>query len=75
MNSRVQIDPLICHGKPVIKNTRVLISNILSDLASGASDKEIIENYPSLTNEDIKAALDFGSELANFECFTYESQK
>jgi len=75
MNSRVQIDPLICHGKPVIKNTRVLISNILSDLASGASDKEIIENYPSLTNEDIKAALDFGSELANFECFTYETQK
>jgi uncharacterized protein (DUF433 family) len=66
MNNRVQTDPLICYGKPVIKNTRVLISNILSDFASGTSDKAIIENYPSITNEDIKAAMDFGSELANF---------
>jgi uncharacterized protein (DUF433 family) len=72
MNARISINPLICHGKPVIRNTRVLVSNILSDLAIGEPYSEIIENYPNITEEDIKAALQFGSELANFESFTYE---
>ena len=67
------IDPNVCHGKPVIKNTRVLVRNILSDLATGVSHSEIIKNYPSITEEDIKAALEFGSELANFEITSYES--
>jgi uncharacterized protein (DUF433 family) len=73
MNSRISIDPNVCHGKPVIKNTRVLVRNILSDLAAGVSHSEIIENYPSITEEDIRAALEFGSELANFEITSYES--
>lgn len=67
MNSRITIDPSICHGKPVIKNTRVLVSNILSDLAAGKSQTEIISNYPQISEEDIRAALQFGSELAKFE--------
>lgn len=72
MNSRITIDPTICHGKPVIKNTRVLVSNILSDLATGLSFDDIIINYPNITQEDIKAALEFGSELARFETTAYE---
>lgn len=72
MNSRITIDPAICHGKPVIKNTRVLVSNILSDLATGLTFDEIISNYPNITKEDIKAALEFGSELARFESTAYE---
>jgi len=63
----ISIDPSVCHGKPVIKNTRVLVCNILSDLATGQSYEEIIENYPSITKNDIKAALEFGSQLAQFE--------
>lgn len=70
---RISIDPTICHGKPVVKKTRVLISNILSDLAAGSSYEEIISNYPNITEEDIKAALEFSSELANFESMTYEA--
>jgi uncharacterized protein (DUF433 family) len=73
MNCRIAIDPLVCHGKPVIKNTRVLVSNILSDLAAGLSQEDIIANYPSISEEDIRSALQFGSELANFECFTYKA--
>jgi uncharacterized protein (DUF433 family) len=65
MNPRITINPLVCHGKPVIKNTRVLVSNILSDLANGEPHSEIIANYPSITEDDIKAALQFGSELTN----------
>ena len=75
MNERISINPLVCHGKPVIRNTRVLISNILSDLAAGESYSEIIANYPSISEEDIKAALQFGSELAKFDTFSYEGVK
>ncbi len=53
MDSRITIDPNICHGKPVIKNTRVLVSNILADLSIGQSHDEIIENYPNIDAEDI----------------------
>ena len=73
MNPRISIDSNICHGKPVIKSTRVLVSNILSDLAAGATSAEIIENYPNITEADIKAALEFGSELAHFESMPYET--
>ena len=67
MNNRVTIDPKICHGSPVIQNTRVLVSNILADLADDLSYAEIIKNYPAINEDDIKAALSFSSELAQFE--------
>jgi uncharacterized protein (DUF433 family) len=72
MNQRINIDPAICHGKPVIKDTRVLVSNILADLADGLSYGQIISNYPNITEEDIKAALDFSSELTQFETITFD---
>ena len=61
MKNRINIDPAICSGKPVIRNTRVLVTNILADLASGREHSEIIENYPNITREDIFACLEFGS--------------
>lgn len=67
------MNPEICNGKPVIKNTRVLVCNILADLADGCSFDEIIENYPNISKEDIKAALDFGSDLAQFESIPIEN--
>jgi uncharacterized protein (DUF433 family) len=73
MNARINIDPEICHGKPVIRNTRVLVSNILSDLAAGQTYEDIMENYPNVTPQDIQAALEFGSELASFESVTLEA--
>lgn len=74
MNSRIEINPNICHGNPVIKNTRVLVSNILADLAAGNTYQEIIQNYPNITEDDIKAVLDFSSELTQFETIPYETQ-
>jgi uncharacterized protein (DUF433 family) len=67
MNARIEINPNICHGNPVIKNTRVFISNILADLVYRSTYSEIIENYPNIIEEDIKAVLDFSSELPQFE--------
>ena len=55
MNERISINPSICHGKPVIKNTRILISNILSDLASGESFSNILQNYPTLIRRGHKS--------------------
>ena len=72
MISRISIDPTVCHGKPVIQKTRVLVSNILSSLAAGESTENIVENFPSITKEDVAAALEFGSQLASFESFPYE---
>ena len=72
MNNRITIDPNICHGHPVIKNTRVLISNILADLADGLSYDEIINNYPNISKDDIAAALSFSSEMLQFETLSVE---
>ncbi|MDY0083679.1 MAG: DUF433 domain-containing protein [Ignavibacteriaceae bacterium] len=72
MLKRIKIDPEVCHGKPVIKGTRILVSNILSDLATGHSIEEIIEDYPSLTREDVLAAISFAGYLSNFETSLYD---
>jgi len=61
---RFSIDPNICHGKPCIKGTRIWISLIVDNLASGSTDNEILEAYPSLSEEDIKAALAYAAEMA-----------
>ncbi len=73
MNQRIAIRPDICHGKPVIKGTRVLVSNILGALGSGDSIERILEDYPNISREDILAAIEFGAELARFEETPYEA--
>lgn len=60
---RVTIDPEICSGKPTITGTRIMISIILEFIEEGYQFKEIIENYPSLTIEDIKAAVRYARML------------
>ncbi|NLT51894.1 MAG: DUF433 domain-containing protein [Ignavibacteria bacterium] len=71
MIERIEINPDICHGKPVIKNTRVLVSNILAELADGLKIEEIKENYPQINEDDLIAALRFGSLLAQFETINF----
>lgn len=73
MNQRINIDPEICSGKPVIKGTRVLVCNILADLADGMTFEEIIQNYPNIQKEDIVATLQFSSELSQFDTFSLAS--
>ena len=57
MNKRIEIDPTVCHGKPVIRGTRVLVSTILGSLGAGDSIDLILEDYPNITREDVDAAL------------------
>jgi uncharacterized protein (DUF433 family) len=61
---RIVVDPLVCHGKACIKGTRIMVSVILDNLADGLSEEEIMKSYPSLTSDDIKAAIAYAAELS-----------
>ena len=61
---RISIDPNVCFGKPCIKGTRIWVSLILDFLASGKSEADILEAYPDLQPEDIRAAIAYAAELA-----------
>ena len=63
MNDRIVIDPKVCHGKPVVRGTRMPVSLIVGSLAGGMSFEEVRREY-SLTLEDIRAALKFAGSLA-----------
>ena len=67
MNERISIDPNICHGKPCIKGTRIMVSNILNQMANGADVQEVLEAYPKLTAEDIYAALSYAESVIKDE--------
>ena len=56
---RIDINPAICGGKPVIRGTRIIIRNILGMVAGGYSTEKILESYPELKREDIAAALEY----------------
>lgn len=61
---RISINPKICFGKPCIKGTRIWVSLILDFLASGTTIEEILEEYPQLTEDDIRAAIAYGAEMS-----------
>ena len=60
---RITINPLVCNGKPTIRDSRVTVQTILEFLAEGDTEEEILQNYPFLEKEDILAALQYASEL------------
>ncbi len=60
---RISVDPQICHGEACIKGTRVMVSVILDNLASGLNLEEILKSYPSLQREDVRAAIAYAAEL------------
>jgi len=61
MNERIQIDPAICHGKPVIRGTRVPVSIILGSLAGGMTYDDVRREY-DVSVEDIRAAMAWAAE-------------
>lgn len=61
---RIAINPSVCGGKPCIRGTRIYISIVLDALAEGLSPEEVIQHYPSLSIDDIHAALAYAAELA-----------
>jgi uncharacterized protein (DUF433 family) len=66
-NERISIDPNICHGKPCITGTRIMVSIILDYLKAGESAEAILRQYPALKGEDIMAAMAYAAWLAHEE--------
>ena len=62
--SHIVRDPNICGGEPVIKGTRVTLRTILASLAEGASTDEILADFPTLTDEDVRAVIAFAAASA-----------
>ena len=54
-------DPAVCGGSPVVKGTRVTIKTVLASLAEGASVEDILADYPTLTEEDVRAVIAFAA--------------
>jgi uncharacterized protein (DUF433 family) len=61
---RIVTDAQVCAGQPCIRGTRIFVSSILDGLAEGLSTEEIIDHYPSLQVDDVRAAVAYGAELA-----------
>lgn len=66
MNDRIVIDPKICHGKPVIRGTRLPVAIVVGSLAGGMTFDEVQRDY-GITTDDIRAALKFAGDLIERE--------
>ena len=64
---RISIDSQVCHGKPCIKGTRVMVSVVLDYLAAGEPEDEVLRQHPSLAREDVRAAVAYAAWLAREE--------
>ena len=58
---RIEVNPAICGGKPVIRGTRIMVRNILGMVAGGYSVERILAEYPDLRREDVVSALEYAS--------------
>ncbi len=58
----ITIDPQIRFGKPCIRGMRITVYDILGWYASGMTENEILEDYPELTKEDLKAVLEYAAD-------------
>jgi len=60
----IAVDPMVCHGQACIRGTRIPVSVVLDNLASGQTAREIETSYPSVSQEAIQAAMAYAAELA-----------
>lgn len=63
MLSRITINPNVCFGKPTIRNMRYPVEVILDLLSAGMTTQELLEDYPDLEEDDIRACLAFAAKL------------
>lgn len=70
---RIQINPKICLGQPVIRGTRITVSVILRLLASGRSVEDVIENYPELEVADVHEAMKYAAWVVSDQLLETEA--
>lgn len=67
ITDRIEINPKVMMGKPVIKGTRISVELVLRKLGEGATEKDLLGAYPRLTREDIQAAITFAADTVSHE--------
>ena len=67
ITDRIEINPNVMMGKPVIRGTRITVELILRKLSEGATEAELLEAYPKLTHEDIQAAIGYAADTLAHE--------
>lgn len=73
---RITINPGIFNGKPLIRGLRIKVENVLALLEQGLSYKEILEEYPDLEEDDIRACLSFARAIiTNEEIYDLNMEK
>jgi uncharacterized protein (DUF433 family) len=76
ITDRIEINPKVMMGKPVIRGTRLTVELILRKLSEGAGEEDLMESYPRLTREDIQAAIRYAADtLAHEETIILSSTK
>ncbi len=63
ITGRIEINPKVMLGKPVVRGTRITVELILRKLAEGATEAHVLDAYPRLTREDIRAALGYTAQM------------
>ena len=61
LTDRIEVNPRVMLGKPVIRGTRIPVELILRKLSEGASEADVLDGYPSLRREDIQAAMRYAA--------------
>ena len=64
---RITVDPKVLVGKPVVRGTRLAVEFVVELLAEGWTEEQVLENYPGLTREDIRACLHYASDVLKSE--------
>lgn len=73
--SRIEINPKVMLGKPVIRGTRITVELLLRKLAEGATEADLLDAYPRLTPADIRAAIGFAADtIADEKIVVFEPQ-
>ena len=67
VHERIEINPKVMMGKPVIRGTRITVELILRKLGEGATEASLLEDYPNLTSQDIKAAIRYAADSMSHE--------
>ncbi|MCI1749353.1 MAG: DUF433 domain-containing protein [Acidipropionibacterium sp.] len=67
---RITVDPAVVHGRPVVRGTRMRVADVLQLLAHGATESEVLEDYPYLTADDVKACLEYAAVQADHAILT-----
>ena len=62
---RIEVNPAICSGKPVIRGTRIMVRNILGMVAGGYTVDRIVSSYPELDRDDVIAAVEYAAKVVD----------